>query len=212
MYFVTQESGMFLANRYYVEDDYLKKFNDAAAAAGKSLILEKTPRHAWHIDYIRRKYPNSKFILTTRDGREVIASLYERTKDYLGAQTRYQDDSILTLRQLGLKDTLLTRYEDLIDNPQQVMQEICAWIGIDFEPEMLEYHQKPIEWNLDNPYSRGKPEAHDFLRNKQVNSPLAKPSRRWSERLPAEHHAHVNEFFAEGNTGYRIMRDFGYSI
>lgn len=203
---------MFLANRFYVEDEYLDKFNEAADDDGKSLILEKTPRHVWHADYIRRKYPSSKFIITTRDGREVVASLYERTRDFQASLTRYQDDSILSLRQLGQEDTMLARYEDLIEDPVALLHAICAWIGVDFEPEMLEYHQKPIEWNMDNPYSHGKLEAHDLLRNKQVNSPLEKPSRHWSERLPADFHAELNEFFSEGSMGYKLMRGFGYKI
>lgn len=210
MYFVTQESGMFLANRYYIEDDYMKRFNASAAAEGKSLILEKTPRHVWHVDYIRRKYPDSKFILTTRDGRETVASLYERSQDFQASLTRYQDDSILSLRQLGQQDTLLARYEDLIDAPASLMQQICGWIGVDFEPQMLLYHQKPIAWNMDNPYSHGKLEEHDHLRNKQVNSPLEKPSRHWSERLPQRFHVELNEFFSEGKMGHKLMLGFGY--
>lgn len=212
IYFVTQESGMFLANRYYIEDDYLNKFYADAANEGKSLILEKTPRHVWHIDYIRRKHPESKFILTTRDGRETVASLYERTKDFQASLTRYQDDSILSLRQLGQKDTMLVRYEDLINNSTGLMRDICTWIGVGFEEEMLEYHQKPIAWNMDNPYSQGKLEEHDHLRNKQVNSPLEKPSRHWRERLPVEFHVELNEFFSEGNMGHKLMRGFGYKI
>ena len=210
MYFVTQESGMFLANRFYIEDDYLKKFNAAAAAECKRLILEKTPRHVWHLDYIRRRYPDSKFILTTRDGRETVASLYERTKDFQASLTRYADDSIMSLRQLDQEDTMLVRYEDLLEDPVKLIQEICTWVGVDFEPEMLEYHQKPIAWNMDSPYSFGKIEEHDHLRNKQVNSPLEKPSRHWSERLPVEFHVELNEFFSEGKMGHKLTRDFGY--
>ncbi len=201
---------MFLANRFYIEDEYLDKFTAAAAADGKSLILEKTPRHVWHVDYIRRKYPDSRFIITTRDGKEVVASLYERTQDFPASLMRYQDDSILSLRQMGQKDTLLVRYEDLIEDPVALLSDICTWIGVDFEAEILSYHERPIEWNMDNPYSNGKLEAHDLLRNKQVNSPLKKPSRHWSERLPADFHAELNEFFSEGNLGSKLMRGFGY--
>jgi len=212
MYFVTQESGMFLANRFYIEDDYLNKFNAAAAAECKSLILEKTPRHVWHIDYIRSKYPGTKFILTTRDGRETVSSLYDRTKNFQASLTRYADDSIMSLRQLDKKDTMLVRYEDLLEDPVKLIQKICTWVGVDFEPEMLEYHQKPITWNMDNPYSSGKIEEHDHLRNKQVNSPLEKPSRHWSDRLPAHFHAEVNTFFLKDQVGYKLMNGFGYQI
>jgi hypothetical protein len=212
IYFVTQESGMFLANRFFHEEQYIKKFNASAYSEDKPFVLEKTPRHIWHVDYIRRKYPDSKFIVTTRDGRETVASLFERTKDLNGSLTRYQDDSILSLRQLGQNDTLLVRFEDLIADPVKLMKEICVWIGVDFESKMLEYHHKPIKWNLDNPYSHNKDDPHDLLRNKQVNSPLEKPTRDWNERLPAKFHAEVNAFFSEGQVGYKLMCGFGYQI
>jgi hypothetical protein len=212
IYFVTQESGMFLANRFLHEEDYIKRFNSYASNENKPLILEKTPRHIWHVDYIRRKYPDSKFIITTRDGRETVASLFERSKDLTASLTRYQDDSILSLRQLGQKDTLLVRYEDLIVNPVKLINDICVWIGVDFEPKMLDYHHKPIIWNLDNPYSHNKLDAHDLLRNKQVNSPLERPIRHWSERLPAHFHAEVNGFFSEDQVGFKLMCGFGYQI
>jgi Uri superfamily endonuclease len=211
IHFVPEESGMFLANRFYKEDQYLGSYQAAARAQNKSAILEKTPRHVWHVDYIRRKYPGTRFILTTREGREVVASLYERTKDFAGSLTRYQDDSILTLRQLGLEDTLLVKYEDLVDYPADTAASICGFIGLSYEPEMLEYHRKPISWNLNNPYSFGAPNEHDLLRNQQVNSPLRKPERNASSRLPAEFREPLEAFFAEGAMGFRIMRDLGYA-
>ena len=212
IFFVTLESGMFLANRYYLEDSYLREFTDDAKKNSCRLILEKTPRQIWHVDYIRRKYPGTKFILTTRDGRNTVASLYERTKDINLSVTRYQDDSILTLRQIGLDDTYLVRYEDLVKDPPGSISSICGWLGLDFEPEMIQFHLKPIEWNLKNPFSTGEPDRHDLLRNKQVNSPLCDNSRPWKERLPKERHGRVQEFFSDGGMGYRIMRDFGYPI
>lgn len=212
IFFVTLESGMFLANRYYLEDSYLREFTDDAKKKRRRLILEKTPRHIWHVDYIRQKYPGTKFILTTRDGRNTVASLYERTKDIDSSVTRYQDDSILTLRQVGLADTRLVRYEDLVKNPTDIIGNICSWLGLEFEPKMLQFHLNSIEWNLNNPFSAGEPDRHDLLRNRQVNSPLQDSSRPWKERLPEEHHGRVREFFSDGGMGYRIMQDFGYRI
>lgn len=141
-----------------------------------------------------------------------MASLYERTQDIDFSITRFQDDSILTLRQVGLDDTYLIRYEDLVREPAGAIANICSWLDLDFEPEMLDFHKTQIEWNLNNPYSQGSPDSHDLLRNKQVNSPLSDNSRPWEERLPKEHHGRVQEFFSDGGMGYRIMRDFGYPI
>ena len=210
IYFVNHESGMFLANRFYNEDEYFNKFISLSSLESKSLILEKTPRHVWHIDYIRRKHPNTKFILTTRDGRDTVASLYARTKDFQASLKRYADDSIMSLRQIKMTDTMLSRYEDLIDDPTNHLDKLCNWIGIDFRSEMLEYHNKAISWNMDNPYSFGNLEEHDHLRNKQVNSPLYKQTLNWKDRIPNEFVTQVNKFFLSGNLGHTIMCDFGY--
>jgi len=212
IYFVNRESGVFLANRYYLEAVYLQEFKESAQQLGRKIILEKTPRHIWHVDYIRRRYPGTKFILTTRDGRDTVASLYERTNDIDFSLTRYQDDSILTLRQLGLDDTFLMPYEKLIKDPLYSIKTICEWAGLNFEPQMLDYHLRPIEWNLNNPYSFGQPEQHDLLRNKQVNSPLQENSTTWNERLPQKYHARVEEFFSSDGMGFKIMRDLGYPV
>jgi hypothetical protein len=210
IFFVNREAGMFLGNRYYLENKHLQDFNENARQQGCGNILEKTPRHIWHVDYIRRKYSGTKFILTTRDGRDTVASLYERTKDIDASLTRYQDDSILTLRQMDLDDTYLVRHEELIQDPSGSIGDICSWLGLDFEPEILQFYLKPIEWNLNNPFSVGGPDSHDLLRNKQVNSPLQGNSTTWRERLPQKHHLQVGKFFSNGEMGFKIMRDFGY--
>jgi hypothetical protein len=212
IYFVNRETGMFLANRHYLEDEYLSEFSESAMRENRKIILEKTPRHIWHVDYIRRKYPGTKFILTTREGRDTVASLYERTKDIGFSLTRYQDDSILTLRQVFLGDTYLQHYEKLIEDPQHAIKNICEWVGLNFEQRMLNFHLKPIEWNLNNPYSSGQPNNHDQLRNKQVNSPLQKNTISWQERVPKKYHAQIEDFFSKDGIGFKIMKDLGYPL
>ena len=212
VYLVPRETGVFLANRYYLENEYIKSFEEDKASQGKRLILEKTPRHIWHVDYIRREFPKTKFILTTRDGRDVITSIYNRTKDFKGALCRYKDDSILTLRQVDQSDCMLVYYEYLTDNSSKYLQKICRWVGLNFEDEMLNYHNNPIEWNIKNPFRIGKPLAHDILRKEQLNRPLEKPSVHWSDKLPHKYHDELNEFFAKDNIGFRIMKDLGYEI
>ena len=209
IYFVEIESGMFLANRYFTHLNFIDQYQEQASANNKTLILEKTPRHIWHVDYIRRAYPSTKFILTTRNCYDTVASLYQRTKNFRGSLTRFQDDSILTLRQLSESDVLLVKYEDLISNPSHLVNSLCSWLDLKFEHEMLNYSDKPISWNLVNPYSSGI-DAHDRLRNQQVNSPLKISSVTWQEKLPFEYHQELVDFFSEGSIGYDISKGLGY--
>ena len=210
MYFVNIESGMFLANRFFSHSDFFDTYQQDALINGKSFIIEKTPRHIWHVDYIRRCYPSTKFVLTTRSCFDTVASLYERTKDFQASLRRYQDDSILTIRQLNQPDTFLVQYESLIADPSSLLSKFCNWLDIEYEPSMLNYSDKPIDWNLNNPYSFGTLTNHDHLRNQQVNSPLKKSTVTWQERLPHKYHAPIQEFFSQGSIGYDIIRELGY--
>lgn len=210
IFFVPKESGAFLANRYYLESTLIADFRSAAKGENKSLILEKTPRHIWHVDYVRNNYLNTKFILTTRDGRDVIASLYERYGDFQAALTRYKDDSIMTLRQLSRPDTMLVKYEEFVKNPNKVLNNLCLFVGVKFEEDMLDYHMTPLTWNIDVNSVEEQINHHDFLRNKQVNSRIEMNKIKWSERLPLEFHSELNEFFSNDNAGFKIMKDFGY--
>lgn len=212
IFFIPKESGMFLANRHYIRSSLLSDFCSAAEAENKSLILEKTPRHIWHVDYVRNNYLNTKFILTTRDGRDVIASLFERYGDFNAALIRYKDDSIMTLRQLSRPDTILVRYEEFVGNPNKVLDALCSFVGVKFEKGMLDYYKTPIAWNIDANSDQEIINKHDFLRNQQVNSRLEMKSIKWTERLPVEFHSELNDFFSSNNIGHRIMQDFGYQI
>lgn len=113
------ETNIFLAYNVLEWNTLLKsQFSDANLAKKDCrILLEKTPRHIWHIDYVSRVIPEAKFILMTRKCHDVVASLYERTGDIHGAITRYKDDSLLTVRQLDNPSALLIRYEDLVNDP-----------------------------------------------------------------------------------------------
>jgi len=209
-YFINYESGVFLANRYFDEIDIIREWEKSAQ--GK-LIVEKTPRHIWHIDYIRSHYSNSLFILTTRDGKECISSLYERSNDFNSSVKRYIDDSLMTLRQIESIDCYLVKYEKLIQDPKRELKKIFNFCGLDYYDEILNFHYKKINWNIKKELNKNESSIdfkHDILRNIQVNSPLNKNLRNWQERIPKEKHKELNKLFNEPNIGYRIMKKFGY--
>lgn len=213
IFFVPLESGMFLANRYFKAFELSQEFKRKAEENDASYILEKTPRHVWHIDYIRRQNSSSRFIITTRDGREVIASLYERTGDFEGACRRYFDDSVMSLRQLNMNDTKLIQLEEFSKSPINVLTEVYSWLGLSLEEDVLQFHEKPILWNID-PSSNleSGQNKHDLKRNAQVNSKLEPVVSKWRSRLPEHFHADIIELFSENGLGYKIMKEFGYDL
>jgi hypothetical protein len=208
------ETNIFLAYNVLKWSTLLElQFLDAKnSKEGCRIFLEKTPRHIWHVDYIKRVVPSAKFILMTRNGRDVVASLYERTGDIHGAILRYKDDSMLTIRQLDNDAALLVRYEDLIADSYLELNNIMDFIGLDFEESMLNFHENTVNWFHQDTSEKGTRDdgvEHDKFRNWQVNQPIFTRSKQWNERIPKEYWALVDRFFEDLGEG--IMKELGYN-
>lgn len=208
------ETNLFLAYNVLKWNSLLEEHYLDAKKAKKDCVvfLEKTPRHIWHIDYARKAMLDPKFILMTRNGRDVIASLYERSGNIKSSILRYRDDSLLTIRQLDEQSVLLVKYEDLITNTNSELTKILRFINLKFEKSILNFHESTVNWfNLeDTTKGNGKGDGieHDKLRNWQVNQPIFSTSKLWNERIPREHWAEVDQFFKD--CGDEIMQQFGY--
>ena len=149
IYFPTKETNTFLLYNDFDQKKLLEKLKKNCLKANKEQILEKTNRHIWHIDYIRSKYKNFKFILITRDPRDVIASLYKRNvnkniKTLQNSIIRYRDDSMWTIRQIGNKDTILVRYEDFIKDPKKISKHVFKFMNLKYEKDIMNYHKNTI--------------------------------------------------------------------
>ena len=207
---IPEELGVFLANRYYRRDELIAPYLERADANGEHIIIDKTPRAVWHVDYIRRVWPNSKFIICTRNGPDTVTSIFDRTKDFDSAMNRYSDDSIMSIRQIDCDDVFLSRHEDLLDDPEKHISSILNFLGVEYEKSTIEYWKTPIEWNLKSSTNALKPTKHDLKRNKQVNEPLKNKASNWKDKLPKEHHKKIIDFFSDSSLGGRIMADLGY--
>ena len=137
-------------------------FDHLAKRAGKPRWMEKTPTHVFHIDKILEAVPTARFIEITRDPRDVLASKKTRTAD-VSTSKRYSDDERARKRLEKAFDPLWDAlswksavaagrrartkypdrvfhvlYEDLVTAPEQTVRELCAFLGLDFEPTMID--------------------------------------------------------------------------
>jgi hypothetical protein len=184
------------------------RLRQAAAWSGKSLLVEKTPRHLHKIAKIRQYVPDARFIVTVRDGRDVVASLAARMGgDIEKAMRRWVTDTTATAKVVGAPDVLLVRYEDFIDDPARTLTGICDFLGIDYSPELLDYHRQPKLWYGRKEIAR-ETEAKDnrSRRNWQVNQPIFDGRGRWRQELTPETVAQFREPPARG-----LMETFGYT-
>jgi hypothetical protein len=120
-----------------------------ARREGKRLWGEKTPYYSAWLSQLGRAYPNARFLAIVRDPRDVVASLHDvgwgrgtyPTLADGGLRWRYAMDAIERSRPL-LGDRLKTvRYEELVVEPERGARDLCEFLGVGFQPEMLSFHE-----------------------------------------------------------------------
>ena len=177
--------------------------------SGKRVLAEKTPKHLNHIGAIREAIPKAKFVLMVRDGRDVVASLGHRYGgQYAMGLQRWIEETGIVANEIEVAGTLLQRYEDLITNPEGELQKICAFIGIPYQPEMLNYHSKPVAWYGADGTTKGDGRVgagHLALRAWQVNQPIYDGRGRWQTDLPGD----IVSLFGQGRAA-ELQRLFNY--
>lgn len=108
---------------------------------------DKTPLHGLHMRKIQDILPEARFIHIIRDGRDAAVSLRKQwfSPGYdIEVQAGYWRNNILTMHEEGRQTLhyLEIRYEDLVNQPEDVLKKICVFLEMDFQNEMLRYYEK----------------------------------------------------------------------
>jgi sulfotransferase family protein len=109
--------------------------------SGKKYIVEKTPSDVFIWRRIAECWPDARFIILLRHPVAIarsrqLAWRHEADEDNLTKVLRYMNRVEKARRNL---DALTVRYEDLTADPERVTQDVCAFLGVEWEPEMLDY-------------------------------------------------------------------------
>jgi hypothetical protein len=126
---------------------------------GKTIACEQTPRNIFYARRLLDLEPEARVIQLVRDPRSVIASQKNRwRRKKLGGSNipwreivrvwfNYHPHTMakLWLRAADAGDGLVghprflqVRFEDLVATPEEVVPAICAFVGVEFQPGMLE--------------------------------------------------------------------------
>lgn len=104
-------------------------------------IVDKQIKYFFHLELLLEIFPDSKFIILTRDVRDNIVSKSNRKLNwnqhplFLSA---LWNDTYSNIEKLDSKKRIIVRYESLISNSELVLTNICNWIGIEYHPKMVE--------------------------------------------------------------------------
>lgn len=110
--------------------------------SGKRFLVEKTPSNAFVCKRIAACWPDARFLFLLRHPASVARSWHE-----VDPKKRNAEEAMLdSLRYMNAVERArksltghVVRYEDLTGDPTSTMKGICAFLGLDFEPEMLDY-------------------------------------------------------------------------
>jgi hypothetical protein len=186
---------------------------------GKGRWGDKTPQYLRRMRMIEGALPEARFIHLIRDGRDAALSRASRVLKDPPPQTRVAARwrrRVLRARSDGrrLGGYMEARYEDLVADPEPVLRRVCGFVGLDFSPEMLDYHrhaeERLAELARDLPERPGqlrRPAAHRLEAHALTLEP-PRPDRvaRWRTQMSPEDQAAWAE--AAGD----LLAELGYEV
>ncbi len=164
--------------------------------------IEKTPANRDHLGAILARFPQAKILLTIRDPRALMAAqiALEKTRRtgrfstyYVAAHWRKAARLALQIRS-GSLPGFVVQYEKLVSQTDQTMRDVCAYLGVDFSPEML------------SPTKVGQPWAGNSAAQTGFTTVSMEPAFRWRTELNDDEIGWIEWHCRD------LMPQFGYEL
>jgi hypothetical protein len=117
-----------------------------AASEGTSRWGDKTPAYIGHVDRLATIWPDARFVVLVRDGRDVALSVmgvpfgpnnaWAAARSWAGAIRQGREAAA---RHPGR--VLEVRYEDLVSQPAETVAAVCDFLELEYAPDMLAIEQ-----------------------------------------------------------------------
>lgn len=164
-----------------------------ATARGVPRWGEKTPRHLEWVPKILEDFPEARVVCVVRDPRDVTLSrektpwesyVWRTVKDWRRHARMAEDHG------QRFPDAFTeVRYEDILEEPEGTLREVCSFLNLSYEPEMLAFHEKG-ERTFETDQEPWKEKAREPIdpSNKEKWRDQMDPVDRWIvERVAKEH-------------------------
>jgi hypothetical protein len=169
--------------------DALRAYTDTMygrmlGASDKSRFVDKTPAYALVLPFLTKLYPEAKYIVLTRHPLAVFSSYansffegdWAEAHRYNPIVERYVP-AIAALLDKRPVPVLHVRYEDLVEDPERHMARVFSFVGLDNEPEAVDYGDR---------FEGEKKGAGDPIGVGQHKRPNAKSVDKWAAELVAD--------------------------
>jgi len=134
------------------KNTYQQMLNTYLKNSGKKYIGDKDPKLIEHIPILYKHFSTSKIIHIVRDPRDVFLS---RQKAGWSKGRHWISHAIVYKVQFGMGHRLGRRlfqenytevqYEELITKPEATLQNICRFLGLGYNPQMLSFAERANE-------------------------------------------------------------------
>jgi len=144
---------------------YVRKTGDQA-----QIIGDKNNFYLNYIPEIKELFPDSRFLFIIRDGRDVACSYRDLANRKI--QSKYAPKLPVSIEEIArewvdnntiiehelAENFMLIRYEDLLLKTVETLKKVCAYLGVEYHPDMLDYYVNNL---------RHRQEPADFLQWKE---------------------------------------------
>jgi len=160
------------------------------------LLGDKNPEYSLYIRRLARLYPESKFVHLVRDPRANVLSYQNVDFDVdnvaaLAHRWKKYNERVLDWQREMPDRILVIHYEDLLTDTRVTLERICAFLGVDFIPSLLEFYR----------YSK-----NIFDWNKKITEPIdPKKATAWQGKIQPKDEVCI--FKIAG----KVAADFGYT-
>jgi hypothetical protein len=148
------------------------------AGPGERYFLDKTPRYHLIASELIELFPEGKFIFLWRHPLSAVASMLQTFYDgrwftYLYDFDYYKGiDNLVAAWQKHADQALAVNYEDLVLEPLQTWPRIFEYVGLDFQPELLEqFNRTKLKGKIRDPHA-------DLPEYQKINR---KPVEKWKK-------------------------------
>lgn len=121
-------------------------------APGANRVVDKMPHNALFLGTIATVFPKAKVIFALRNPDDVAVSCFQQnfgrghpwsaSVEGIRGWQRGLDRLREHWKEVLDVSILEVRYEDVVEEPERTVREICRFVGVDFEPAMLEFHTR----------------------------------------------------------------------
>ena len=111
---------------------------------GKVRGGDKTPQHYEYLPEILEKFPDSPVIFLMRDPRDTVLSMQRQFGTNIKGATLCWNEALYSY-QRATRPVHLVRYEELVWRPAEIIEEMCTFIGEEYESSMFRFFDKTPE-------------------------------------------------------------------